>query len=72
VPDLSIQLGTSNAIAILIAEVDRLSCVTAIGDAPATGSTSAAATTTDGDQALAFISAMVGIMVSVAGLSVGR
>jgi hypothetical protein len=72
VPDLSIHLGTSTVIAISIAEVDGLNCVTAIGGAPATESVSAAAITTDGDQALAFISAMAGIMANVAGLSAGR
>ena len=67
--DSSVQLGASIAIAISIAEAE-LRC--AIGDVPATESVSAAAITTDGDQALAFISAMAGIMANVAGLSAGR
>lgn len=67
---MSVQLGTS--IAISSAEGRGLSCVSAIGDDPVTESVSAAATIMDGGQALAFISSMVGIMASVAGLSVGR
>jgi hypothetical protein len=70
VPDLSVHLGTSIAIASSIAEVDELR--RAIGNVPATESVSAAAITTAGDQALAFISAMAGIMASVVGLSAGR